>query len=179
MDGLISHLALCGLSACIGLRWSIVLTLARRLLACNPYSGHRCICLITGRFIYTYLGTSEYAKYTTAGAIEDSRGHGVCFTYTTGSSALPDIYAQAWRLQARGRVCIYQAKHECLWYKCYVPHYLCRLIAHQYEVEIRIYYIDHLRKFDYGPAHVSNVIPMFVNKNWWFLWKAWKVLISN
>jgi len=41
-------------------------------------------------------------------------------------------------------------------YKCYVPHYPCRLIAHQYEVEIRIYYIDRLGKFDYGPAHASR-----------------------
>ena len=49
----------------------------------------------------------------------------ICYTYTTGSSALPDIYAQA-----LGRVRIYQAKHECLWYKCYVPHCPCRLIVH-------------------------------------------------
>ena len=47
---------------------------------------------------------------------------------------------------------VYQAKHECLWYKCYVPHYPCRLIACQYEAEIRIYYIDRLGKFDYGLA---------------------------
>ena len=72
--------------------------------------------------------------------------HTVCYTYTTGLSALP----------ARGRVHIYQAKHECLWYKCYVPHYPCRLIARQYKVEIRIYYIDRLGKFDYGPAHASR-----------------------
>ena len=52
-------------------------------------------------------------------------------------------------------VCIYQAKHECLRYKCYVPHYPWGLIACQYEVEIRIYHIDRLGKFDYGPAHVS------------------------
>ena len=58
--------------------------------------------------------------------------------------------------QARGRVRIYQAKHECLWYKCYVPHCPCRLIARQYEVETRIYYIDSLGKFDYGPAHASR-----------------------
>ena len=51
---------------------------------------------------------------------------------------------------------IYQAKHECLWYKCYVPHYPCRPIARHYEVEIRIYYIDCLGKFDYGPAHLSR-----------------------
>ena len=57
---------------------------------------------------------------------------------------------------ARGRVRIYQAKHECLCYKCYVPHCPCRLIARQYEVEIRIYYIDCLEKFDYGPAHASR-----------------------
>ena len=64
---------------------------------------------------------------------------------------MPDIYTQA-----RGCVRIYQAKHECLWYKCYVPHCLCRLIARQYEVEIRIYYIDCFGKFDYEPAHASR-----------------------
>ena len=68
-----------------------------------------------------------------------------CYTYTTGSSALPDIYA----LQP-------SAKHECLWYKFYVPRCPCRLIARQYEVETRIYYIDRLGKFDYGPAHASR-----------------------
>ena len=47
----------------------------RGLLACNPQSGHRCICLTTGRFIYTYLGTGVYAIYTTAGAFEDSWDH--------------------------------------------------------------------------------------------------------
>ena len=57
--------------------------------------------------------------------------------WSTGLSALPAIYTRALRL-----VRIYQAKHLSLWYKCYVPHYPCRLIAHQYEVETRIYYID-------------------------------------
>jgi len=57
---------------------------------------------------------------------------------------------------ARGRVRIYQAKHECLWYKCYVPHCPCRLIARQYEVKTRIYSIDCLGKFDYGPAHATR-----------------------
>ena len=73
-------------------------------------------------------------------------GSTVCYTYTTGSSALPDIYV----------VRIYQAKHSSLWYKCYVPHCPCRLIARQYEVETRIYYIDRLGKFDYGPAHANR-----------------------
>ena len=80
----------------------------------------------------------------------------ISYTYTTGSSALPDIYAHALRPMALGLVCIYQAKYECLWYKYYVPHYPCRLIACQYETEIRIYYIDRLGKFDYGPAHESR-----------------------
>ena len=75
----------------------------------------------------------------------------ICYTYTTGLSALPNIYTAAF-----GLVHIYQAKHECLWYKCYVPHCLCRLIACQYEVEIWIYYIEHLEKFNYGPAHASS-----------------------
>jgi len=39
-------------------------------------------------------------------------GNVVHSIYTTGSSALPDIYART-----RGRVRIYQAEHECLWYK--------------------------------------------------------------
>ena len=69
----------------------------------------------------------------------------ICYTYTTGSSAA-----------ALGLVRIYQAKHECLWYKCYVPHCPCRLIARQFEVEIRIYCIDRLGKFDSGPAHASR-----------------------
>ena len=56
--------------------------------------------------------------------------------------------------QARVLCLIY--KHECLWHKCYVPHCPCRLIARQYEVEIRIYNIDRLGKFDYGPAHASR-----------------------
>ena len=33
----------------------------------------------------------------------------ICYTYTTGSSALPDIYTQARGPQARGRVRIYWA----------------------------------------------------------------------
>jgi len=81
-----------------------------------------------------------------------------------------------------GRMRIYRAKHECLWYKCYVPHCPCRLIARQYEVQIRIYYIDHLGKFDYGPAHASrNHRYTYVcqQKNGRILWKVWKVLISD
>ena len=30
------------------------------------------------------------------------------------------------------------------------------MIAHQYEVKTRIYYIDRLGKFDYGSAHASS-----------------------
>ena len=75
----------------------------------------------------------------------------ICYTYTTGSSAFPDI-------AARGCVRIYQAKHKCLWYKCYVHvlHCLCRLIACQCKFEKWIYYMDSLWKFDYGPAHASK-----------------------
>ena len=54
--------------------------------------------------------------------------------------------------QVRGCVCIYRAKHEYLWYKHYVPHCLRRLKARQYEVEIWIYYLDCLVKFDYQPS---------------------------
>ena len=99
----------------------------------------------------------------------------ICYTYTTGSSALLDIYAQAW-----GRVRTYQTKHECLWYKCYIPHCPCGLIACQYKLVNWIYYKDSLRKFDYGPAHASSNhrYAYVVNKNGWILWKSWKVLIS-
>ena len=42
---------------------------------------------------------------------------GICISYNTGTNALPDIYARHPRaLSARGRVHIYQAKHECLCY---------------------------------------------------------------
>ena len=41
----------------------------------------------------------------------------LCISYNTGKSALPDIYARCPRARsARGRVRIYQAKHECLCY---------------------------------------------------------------
>ena len=41
----------------------------------------------------------------------------LCNSYNTGKSALPDIYARRPRARsARGRVRIYQAKHECLCY---------------------------------------------------------------
>ena len=63
------------------------------------------------------------------------------------------------RLECGPRACVYipyQAKHKCQWYKCYVPHCLCRLIARQYELENWIYYIDSLGKFNYGPAHASS-----------------------
>ena len=38
------------------------------------------------------------------------------YSYTTGTSALPDIYARAQGPQTRGQVRIYQAKHSCPWY---------------------------------------------------------------
>ena len=79
----------------------------------------------------------------------------ICYTYTTGLSALPDIYTCALGPTTLG-LCIYQAKHKCLWHKCYVPHCLYRLIARQYKLENWIYYIDSLGKFDYGPAHASS-----------------------
>ena len=62
----------------------------------------------------------------------------------------------------------YQAKHKCLWYKCYVPHCLCKLIAHQYESTHCINYIDSKETFDYWPAHESSnrILPTFDNKNW-------------
>ena len=41
----------------------------------------------------------------------------ISISYNTGKSALPDTYARYLRAcSARGRVCIYQAKHECLCY---------------------------------------------------------------
>ena len=42
-------------------------------------------------------------------------GNVVHSTYTTGTRALPDIYARA-----LGLVRIYQAKHLSLWYRYYV-----------------------------------------------------------
>ena len=78
-------------------------------------------------------------------------------------SALPEIYAQALGLQARGgvrifRQCTIQAMHECTWYKYYVPlipvqaNSLLRVTNHpsQHKVKCRIYYIDNLENFDYG-----------------------------
>ena len=44
--------------------------------------------------------------------------YNVCIRYNTGKSALPDIYIQRPRAHsARGLVCIYQTKYECLCYK--------------------------------------------------------------
>ena len=40
----------------------------------------------------------------------------ICISYNTGKSALPDIYMH----DGQGRVCIYQTKHECLYYNQYV-----------------------------------------------------------
>jgi len=40
----------------------------------------------------------------------------ICNSYNMGMSALPDMYALARGAQARGQVCIYQAKHEYPWY---------------------------------------------------------------
>ena len=50
------------------------------------------------------------------GGLSACMGNVVHSTYTTGTRALPDIYARALGA-ARGRVRIYQAKYECLWYK--------------------------------------------------------------
>jgi len=44
-------------------------------------------------------------------------GNVVHSTYTTGTRALPDIYARALGPAALGLVRIYQAKHLSLWYK--------------------------------------------------------------
>ena len=44
-------------------------------------------------------------------------GNVVHSTYTTGTRALPDIYARALGPAALGLVHIYQAKHSSLWYK--------------------------------------------------------------
>ena len=41
--------------------------------------------------------------------------------YNMGKRDLPNIYAQAQRLQARGRWHIYQANPKCTCYKCYIP----------------------------------------------------------
>ena len=84
---------------------------------------------------------------------------------------MPDIYACALgpaalrlvRIYTLGLVRIYTS--ACVPHasairvpvcKCYVPHCPCRLIARQYEVETRIYYIDCLGKFNYGLVHASR-----------------------
>jgi len=65
----------------------------------------------------------------------------------------PDIYAQARGPQPEG-ACVYIRQSTSA---CGISiMYLCRLIACQYEVETRIYYIDRLGTFDYGPAHAST-----------------------
>ena len=51
------------------------------------------------------------------GGLSAYMGNVVHSTYTTGARALPDVYAQSWGPQARGRVRMYQAKHSSLWYK--------------------------------------------------------------
>ena len=85
--------------------------------------------------------------------------------------------------------CVYiRQKHECLWYKYYVPHCLCRLIARrewlitsQYKLEHLTSYIHSWKKFDYGPAHAgsNHVRPMFINKNGGIQWKLRKVVASD
>ena len=49
-------------------------------------------------------------------------GNVVPSTYTTGTRALPDIYARA-----LGLVRVYQAKHSSLWYKYNI--YICLVIC--------------------------------------------------
>jgi len=123
--GLISHLALCRLSACIGLRWLIILALVRRLLACNLQSGHRCICLTTGRYIYTYLGSGVFSEYTTADTFEDSRHHGIyiniyiCYSYTTVRVWYRSYYTSTrW---SRVQVLITMISYVYTWYNWLVP----------------------------------------------------------
>ena len=53
------------------------------------------ICLITGRFIYAYLGTGVYAVKTTAGSFEDLRDHGM---YINTTSILCPVQNLQWKL---------------------------------------------------------------------------------
>ena len=144
--------------------------------SCYPQSGHRCIYLTTGWFIYTYIPERRciYRTYqcrylwrlTWSWYIYIC----VCYTYTSGLSTLPDVYAQVRGPQAQRCMRIYQTKHKCLWYKCYVLHCLCRVIAGQYELKDWIYYIDSLGNSIMQAA--TTIIPTFINKNGQFQWKC-------
>jgi len=88
---------------------------------------------------------------------------GVSILVTQSSAEVLSILRWTWMpclsfTKACTALCVHidQAKHDCLWYKCYVQHCPCRLIAHQYELEHWVYYIDSLGKFDYGPAYASS-----------------------
>ena len=110
----------------------------------------------------------------------------LCMLYLYHRLMLCLTYAQAQGPQAlhiiRSPAYTYiSGRHERLWYKDYVSYCLYRLIARKYELEHWISLLGNLRKFDYGPVHASSnrVIPTFVNKNGWILWKSQKVLLSN
>ena len=71
--------------------------------------------------IYLDILGGLYEKYTLASPFDLRCQSGICISYNTSKSALPDIYAQCPRAHsARGQVHIYQTKHsdECL-YMCY------------------------------------------------------------
>ena len=57
----------------------------------------------------------QYTNYGTGGAFELPKQSGTYNSYTTGTSVLPDIYAQA-RAAGPSASAYIQAKHECPWY---------------------------------------------------------------
>ena len=75
------------------------------------------ICVCVCACIYTYIYT-----------------HACIYTYIYIYTCMYMLYLYhrlecfACYIAALGLVRIYQVKHECLWYKCYVPHCPCRPI---------------------------------------------------
>ena len=52
-------------------------------------------------------------------------------SYTTGTRALPNIYALALGPVALVLVCIYQEKHSCAWYNYYMHIYIFIILSMQ------------------------------------------------
>ena len=79
------------------------------------------VCVYLGWAIFqciTHIAIARCAIINITDILHVSNiAYAICNSYNTGKSALPDIYARYPRVRsARGRVRIYQAKHECLCY---------------------------------------------------------------
>ena len=77
-------------------------------------------------------------------------------SYNTGTHALPDIYALALRgctpraLCPSGIVCIYQAKHSCLCYNCYI-----------YRIYMWYYWgAEYLAAFKFGDKETIKILAL-------------------